>query len=415
MVLTLACQPPPRVATSAKPNESRGPAPMGSATSNEAMKLKVQVLRELLAGKISPDAISAAVAKADGLTKNPPKAPTEAQLRAVFIKEMLARLPADVTPQKPLAEGPATDVLVGRLYFDERRFIEAAHLLSAVLDKNPTYPEARNLLARCFFFLGNPDRTVAELEFVLANQKQDHAEVLDALFLIGAAVIESPGPSRENLLKAEAAWKRYLQLAPDSPQKPKVEEGLAEIQAGLKGEGRLAQGLQIASGQVQVQAPQNVMGGAQSFSGQPAPAGPGGQAAAPAEKRVPKLPADATPLQRAVAEGLDALDAGDIARAEGRLKAADGLRPNQVDVLTGLGRVYVRTGRIGEALRVFGQAIKVNPTYMPAWHYNGMAHMMSGDPKQAAESWEHIKEADPDYFAKYGLDRRVEVARCMVK
>ena len=78
-----------------------------------------------------------------------------------------------------------------------------------------------------------------------------------------------------------------------------------------------------------------------------------------------------------------------------------------------MGRVYVQTGRIDEALRSFGEAIKSDDSFMPAWHYNGMAHMMAGDPAQAVSSWEKIKQKDPDYFARFNLDKRVEVAKRM--
>jgi cytochrome c-type biogenesis protein CcmH/NrfG len=81
--------------------------------------------------------------------------------------------------------------------------------------------------------------------------------------------------------------------------------------------------------------------------------------------------------------------------------------------MVGLGRVYVQTGRIDQALRTFGEAIKMHPKHMPAWHYNGMAHMMSNDPKQAAESWEHILKVQPDYAKQFSLDRRAAVARKM--
>ena len=50
---------------------------------------------------------------------------------------------------------------------------------------------------------------------------------------------------------------------------------------------------------------------------------------------------------------------------------------------------------------------------MPAWHYNGMAHMMAGDPSQAVTSWEKIKQKDPAYFARFNLEKRVEVAKRM--
>ncbi len=50
---------------------------------------------------------------------------------------------------------------------------------------------------------------------------------------------------------------------------------------------------------------------------------------------------------------------------------------------------------------------------MPAWHYVGMAHLMSNDPKQAAESWAHILKVNPAYAKEHALDRRIKVAQRM--
>jgi Flp pilus assembly protein TadD len=164
-----------------------------------------------------------------------------------------------------------------------------------------------------------------------------------------------------------------------------------------------------------VQGGQNVMGGRASFDDQPAPGGPGGPQAGPRPERARKLPPDASPYQRAVAQGLDALDVGNVTGAEQRLTEANGLSPKQPEVLVGLGRVYVQTGRIDDALRIFGEAIKLHPRYMPAWHYNGMAHMMGGDSKQAVASWQRVLEEDPAYARQFSLDQRIDVARRMAR
>ena len=46
-------------------------------------------------------------------------------------------------------------------------------------------------------------------------------------------------------------------------------------------------------------------------------------------------------------------------------------------------------------------------------HYNGMAHMMSGSPEQAVQSWEKILEMNPAYAKEFRLDQRIEVAKRM--
>lgn len=408
-LLSVGCLEAPGVGRAAAPNVADQGAPvMGSSTTNSQVKAKVDILEDLLDGKIDP---AQAADRIDQTFKDLSK--EEQDKRLANLREALRELPGTTAKGRAMAQGPDRDMIFARLYFSERRFIDAATRLSRVLDVNPVYPGARNLLARCFFFLGNPDRTIQELQFILKHPTQgaERGERLDALFLLGAAVLESPGTSRANLQSGLDAWTAYLQEAPDSPQRPQVEEGLKTIEAGLRGEGRLAQGDALRK-EATMDAPQNVMGGQASFRGQPAPAGPGGPAAAGARpERVKNLPADASPYARSLATGLDALDRGDLATAESELKKAEAQKAKAPESLVGLGRVFVRSGRIDEALRTFGEAIKLHPDYMPAWHYNGMAHMMSGDPRQAAESWEHIMKADPAYAQKFSLDRRAAVAR----
>jgi len=131
------------------------------------------------------------------------------------------------------------------------------------------------------------------------------------------------------------------------------------------------------------------------------------------KRRADALPATATPVERLVAEGWDALDVKDLGTAEQKLDEAKKLEPTNPAALTGLGRVYVQSGRLDNALRSFGEAIKVAPDYMPAWHYNGMAQLLAGSPQEAVFSWEKIKEKDPSYFTANNLAQRVEVAKRM--
>ncbi|MDP2342253.1 MAG: tetratricopeptide repeat protein [Deltaproteobacteria bacterium] len=408
------CLEAPGVGRAADPGKAQGPAPWGSATTNQELEKKLQLLNDVLDGKITPENLTRR------LEKDWPELDADQRKRGLAgVTQLLDDLNKSGRMGQKIEPGPDREMALGQLYFSERRFIESATIFSKILDAQPTYPNARNLLARCFFFLGNRDRTIEELEFVLANpeHQQDKEEILDALFLMGAAVAETPGMSRDNLTKAKGAWETYLKLAPpDAPMVEHVKKGMPDIEAGLRGEGPLAQPLvPIASdtgGGGDDGDSRGTLGGAR-------PGGPGPMvpdaAAAPAEKRVPKLAADATPLQRALAEGWDALDAKDLATAEQKLKEAIALDARSPEGLTGMGRVYVQTGRVDDALRSFGEAIKANDSYMPAWHYNGMAHMLSGSPAQAVSSWEKIKTKDPAYFARFNLDKRIEIAKRMAQ
>jgi tetratricopeptide (TPR) repeat protein len=398
--MSTGCLEAPGVGRAADPGKAPGPGVWGSATSNAELEKKRALLDDILDGKLTAEGLAAR------LNKDWPDLSIEARERdLVGVTTVLEDLTKNGQAGKPVPAGPDRDMSIAQLYFSERRFIEAASLLSRVLDQSPTFPQARNLLARCFFFLGNRDRTIEELEFVLSNpeHQKDRGEVLDALFLLGAAVAETPGMSRENLLKAKGAWETYLKLAPpDSPSRAHVTKGLADLDAGLRGEGPLAQ-------------PAGTVGDAEGNDGEAPPGPPAAPAAAEAKgSRVTALPTDATPAQRAIAEGWDALDARDLPLAEQKLQAAVKLDDKSAEALTGLARVFVQTGRVKDAVASFDRAIALDPGFVPALHYRGMASLLAGAPGEAVAFWEKVRAKDPAYFAQYNLAQRIAVAQQMV-
>lgn len=394
LAATAGCQKPPSVAVSAKPSAAKAVSPMGSDTSNLEMDRLIGVLGELLDGKVPAEEIAAAHKTAEALKtrqKAGDSAPelSDADRRALLIHQLVDGLPPEVRPGSRLPDGLRREMVIATTYFEKRRFVEAALRLSPILDKDPVHPGARNLLARCFFFLGNPDRAIAELEYILTQQAANPEEVLDALFLTGAMITELPAPTPDQLEKAKAAWTRYLKVAPNSTMRTRVEAGLKDIQAGIDGKGKLA-GKPMA-----------------------APSGPGSGGGPAQASRVAALGKDASPLERAVAEAVDAFVANDLVKAEAKLDEALALNAAHTEALTMRGRVYVKTGRIPDAIKAFDAAIAADKGYMPAWHYKGMAHLMGRDPAAAAKSWRHIEATDAAYFNKFGLARRVQVAERM--
>lgn len=115
--------------------------------------------------------------------------------------------------------------------FEQQKFIESSKMLSKLLDQDPNLPGARNLLSRCFFFLGNSDRSFEELQFVLTHSEPGSEVGLDALFLMGAVALESDSLSTSNYQKGRKAWEVYLKAAPKSKLAEKVIAGLAEMRA----------------------------------------------------------------------------------------------------------------------------------------------------------------------------------------
>jgi len=412
--LTLGCLEPPGIGQAADPDQARNPRPVFGGSTNSQLNGKLDLLVGLLDGELAREDMQKELEKSlDGLPD------AEKKRRKTAMKEALSNLPSNIGQGKPMPEGPERDMLLGRFYFSERRFIKAAGYFTSILDVKPIYPEARNLLARCFFFLGNADRTILELEQRLSELElltnegtlkgQGRIEKLDALYLIGAAVLESPGTSRANMEKGENAWITYQKEIPESTNKTQIEKGLEEIRAGLRGEGRLARAKIVRQSAADGVAPaKGVSGGAASFKGGPGPA-------RKKPERVKNLPADASAYDRAVAQAWDLLDMRDPGNAIGFIDAAEKEKPGQPEAMTARARYLVLTGQIPEALRQFGEVLKRHPAYMPAWHYNGMAHLLSGDPGQAASSWEKIKNKDPAYFAENRLAQRIRVAKQMAR
>jgi tetratricopeptide (TPR) repeat protein len=416
----VACQEAPHPGLAADPGKAAAPGPWGSSTSNEELERKRAILTDVLDGKLTAEALPARLAK-----EFPQLSDDDRKKSVAAVAELMSTLQRTGQLGQVVSSSNDRMFAMAQLEFGDRRFIEAATLLSQVLDTQPTYPRARNMLARCFFFLGNRDRTLAELQVLLESDlaKNDKQEVLDALFLMGAAVLETPGMSRDNLQRGLGAWQTYMKLVPDLPaaQAKQMNEGIATMEAGLRGEGALAQptvpvAQQGDGGGGGGADSKGVLGGSKGApagsadsTGGPNTGGPAGNRSA----RVASLSASATPTERALAEGLDALDAKQLDVAEAELQKVLAVEARSAAALTGMGRVRVQQGRYDEALRSFGEAIKVDSGYMPAWHYNGMAHMMAGAPAEAVRSWEKIRTANPAYFAEFNLDKRIEVAKRM--
>ena len=347
---------------------------MGSATSNALLKEKVALLEQMLNGTIELDKIQSAVALANEIDKKDMATLSADDQKALLVRDLFQRIPAGISADKPLTDPQQKAMIVAQLYFDERRFIEAGHQLSQLLDASPQYPGARNLLARCFFFLGNQDRTVKELSFVLEQKGTNETEMLDALFLLGAAVLESQTPSKANLEKGIAAWDTYAKKAPKSPQIPTVNKGLAIMRKALE----TPEGVNVGS-------------------------------------RLAQLPENATAAEKLKAQSLDLFEAASPQEAQKKLQEALQKLGSDAEIETALGRTLVRLNQVEQAQKVFAQTTTTYPQHMPAFHYQGMAFLLGGAPEKAVGSWKYILEKDPAYAAKFQLDKRVQVAERMGK
>ncbi|MCP4501054.1 MAG: tetratricopeptide repeat protein [Deltaproteobacteria bacterium] len=402
------CLKAPTVGAAASPSEAKGGMVWRSGSTNIQVKENAKLLEKIFDGKATKKDLQNRMDKElKGL------AGEVREERRVEMQKRLDAFAEFIANGKVLPKGAERDMAMAQFFYQEKRFIEAAGHLTKTLDAEPDFPQARNLLARCFFFLGNSDRTIREAEYRQRELRakeakgklspQDEMEMLDALYLVGAVVTGSPGMGKEALLKGKVAWKEYLSRTPSSPSRKQVEEGLAEIEAALRGEGRLAR-MELSKTQASGGGG-NVMGGK--------PRGSSGPMATKNPERVKKLAKDATPFQRAEAAALDALDMRDLAKAGAALDAANGLKVNQASILVGKARLLVLQGKTEEGVRAYGEILKRMPDAPEAWHYLGMAHLMNRDAKQAAQAWETLMKKNPAYGAAHNIPQRLSVAKSM--
>jgi cytochrome c-type biogenesis protein CcmH/NrfG len=313
-------------------------------------------------------------------------------------------------------------IALGKLYYENQRFLEAAVQFREALDEQPDDVENLKLLANCMFFLGNPDVGIKLHSRVLEIDPKD----IDAQFFLGAILVESRPQDREALTRAVAAWEKFVELAPNHPRRKDIEEQLDVIRKAAKGEITLG----TQDKQQRPQQPQGgggggggadeganeqgAMGGQKSFAGGGGGGGGGGGPGAFKKgERVPRLPADAKPMERKRAEALDALDEQRWPDAKEAAEFVLKTEPGDNEMGVARARSMVQLGESEQAIRAFGEVIKRNPKYPQAWHYLGMAHMMAGDPKRAAQTWRDLIAMDPDYARQNRLEQRAQMAERM--
>ena len=78
-------------------------------------------------------------------------------------------------------------------------------------------------------------------------------------------------------------------------------------------------------------------------------------------------------------------------------------------------RVFIKTGRMDEAFSLFTKLTKKEPTFAPAWHYQGMVFMLKGDAKNAIASWQTTLKLDKAYGDRNNLNERIAVANGMLE
>lgn len=94
-------------------------------------------------------------------------------------------------------------------------------------------------------------------------------------------------------------------------------------------------------------------------------------------------------------DGVQAFEAGDLARAESRFLEALRLVPGRVSALVNLAAVRHRLGRPAEALAALEQALAGAPDDLAAWFHHGQLLQQLGRPVDALGSYERVLALDP--------------------
>jgi len=111
-------------------------------------------------------------------------------------------------------------VKLGDLYYDGREFLNAIQCYERALAIRPENPDVRTDLGTAYWYTGNADKALAELETSL-KYKPGHPQTLFNMGLIkwlGKADAKS----------AVEAWQELLKANPDYPQKQQVEQYIAK-------------------------------------------------------------------------------------------------------------------------------------------------------------------------------------------
>jgi tetratricopeptide (TPR) repeat protein len=144
------------------------------------------------------------------------------EARASALKVTAERNPSDAD----------TRVQLGNLYFDAERYDDAMQWYEAALKVDPKNVNASTDLGIAYYYSSQPDRALAQFERSLAIDPK-HTKTL-----LNVGIVRAFGKS--DLDGAEKAWKRVVEVAPESPEAALAKKGLDGLRAGHAGQGGTA-------------------------------------------------------------------------------------------------------------------------------------------------------------------------------
>jgi len=117
----------------------------------------------------------------------------------------------------------AIRVDLANLYFDAERFADAGPWYEAALEIDPKNVDASSDLAVVYFYRGEMDRALAQLDRALA------VEALHPKALLNQGIIRAFG--KQDLAGAAESWEKVVAAAPDSLEGQRARQGLDGLRA----------------------------------------------------------------------------------------------------------------------------------------------------------------------------------------
>jgi tetratricopeptide (TPR) repeat protein len=361
-----ACQKPGQPSLAADNLSPLAAPPMGARVYNDEFKKELSALDEILDQKADKKAL----AKSKELLLKAKVAPDFSPPQHDYFFRVLLTMPELIHLSAFSSQDKAWHK--AKFYFLRRRFVESAMMLSDVLEKDPNFHEARNWRARAIFFLGNPSLALKELSLIVEKNKIGIAR-RDALYLMGAIVYEANDSDKDKLLLGTNAWLEYAKdPSLDEAAKKEVALGLQELSRRQKGE---------------------------------------------LIKPIENTNDPFLPNERYAAEKnaiLTAFMKEELLLAEELLEKAATNKQNDPELMVLKARILLKSGRPDEAMKLFSEASKRFKDYAPAFHYQGMAFMMTGKIKEAIASWQECSRLNQAYASHHRLSQRISVAESML-
>jgi len=149
-------------------------------------------------------------------------APTPQQMRHMAdeqAKPLLAQL--NTTPNDP-----ALLAKIGNIYYDTQQFQEAVNYYDRSLKADPKSSDVRTDRATAYFYLGDADRAINELENIVKTDPK-HGQTMYNLGMI-------KWQAKGDVNGAVQSWEQLLKAVPNYPERAKVEQLIARAKEHTK-------------------------------------------------------------------------------------------------------------------------------------------------------------------------------------